>query len=62
MSNKTSRRVGITCMDDVLVPREYIGMEVYRHWDLISFRKSIFLPFLFCLIVSYIFHLGSFQL
>jgi len=62
MSNKTGRRVGITYMDDVLVPREYIGMEVTKHQDLISSRKSILLPFLFCLIVSNIFHLGSFQL
>ncbi len=48
-------------MDDVLVPREYIGMEITRLHDLISSRKSILLPFLFCIIVSNIFHLGSLQ-
>jgi hypothetical protein len=47
MSNKTSRRVDITNMEEVLVPMEY-DMEAISHHDPISYGKSILLPFLFC--------------
>jgi hypothetical protein len=43
MSNKTSRRVDNTDMENILVPSEY-GMEAINHHDPISHGKSILLP------------------
>jgi hypothetical protein len=38
LSNKTCQGVGITHMEEALVPREY-GMEIIGHKDLISYGK-----------------------
>jgi hypothetical protein len=38
LSNKTNQGVGITRMEEALVPREY-GMEVIGHMDPISYGK-----------------------
>jgi hypothetical protein len=39
--NKIKKGIGIMCMEEVFVPKEY-GMEMISHRDLISYRKYLF--------------------
>ncbi len=60
MFNKTSKRVDITCMEEVIVLQKY-GIEVMGHRDLISYGKLIQTNYiyidcwLFCLNISIMF-------
>lgn len=46
MSNKTSKKVDITCMEEFLVLQKH-GMEYMGHRDLVSYGKLIQTNFIF---------------